>query len=89
MRTPNIFIIEDDMLSRINLEQKLKHRGQVLTAMSREEANVKLKVNRFDVAFVDLDLDRELEGLKIISSLKEKNIYSFFTKNYRVYKIYL
>lgn len=76
MRTPNIFIIEDDMLSRINLEQKLKHRGQVLTAMSREEANVKLKVNRFDVAFVDLDLDRELEGLKIIASLKEKNIYT-------------
>lgn len=76
MRTTQIFIIEDDMLSRINLEQKLKSRGQVLTAMSREEAKLKMRSKDFDLAFVDLDLDRELEGLKLISSLKEKNIYT-------------
>lgn len=76
MRTTQIFIIEDDMLSRLNLEQKLKTRGQVLTAMSREEAKVKMRSKDFDLAFVDLDLDRELEGLKLITSLKEKNIYT-------------
>jgi ActR/RegA family two-component response regulator len=75
MRTTQIFIIEDDMLSRINLEQKLKSRGQVLTAMSREEAKLKMRSKDFDLAFVDLDLDRELEGLKLITALKEKNIY--------------
>lgn len=76
MKNKNILLIEDDLLSRIALEQKLKSIGQVSTACSSEEARAKIKSNRFDMAFVDLDLDRKLEGLKLIPLLKEKNIYT-------------
>jgi DNA-binding NtrC family response regulator len=76
MGTKKILIIEDDLLSRINLEQKLITRGEVLTSKSKEETKAKIKLSNFDIAFVDLDLDRELEGLRLISMLKEKNIYT-------------
>ncbi len=71
-----IIIIEDDLLSRINLEQKLIARADVSFARSKEEARAKIKNKNFDIAFVDLDLDSPLAGLKLIDSLKEKNVYT-------------
>ena len=72
----NILIIEDDLLSRITLEQKLKSRGNLFVATSTEETKAKIKDRLYDIALVDLDLDRELEGLSLISKLKEKKIYT-------------
>lgn len=78
MRTAlRIFLIEDDLLSRMALELKLKNMGHsVVVASSGEEAKIKARAMKFDLAFVDLDLDRPLEGLKVLPILKDKNIYS-------------
>lgn len=72
----NIFLIEDDLLSRMSLEAQLRERGSVITAASSEEVKQKLLRHTFSLAFVDLDLDRELAGLELVKKLKEKNIYT-------------
>lgn len=72
----NIFLIEDDLLTRMNMEAQLSNQGKVVTAASSEEVNQKLSRHSFDIAFVDLDLDRELAGLSLIQKLKEKAIYT-------------
>lgn len=71
----NILLVEDDLLSRIALGEKLKHLGKVILAGSCEEAKAKLKRFPINIAFVDLDLDRELEGLTLISLIKKLNSY--------------
>jgi DNA-binding NtrC family response regulator len=71
-----IFLIEDDMLSRLSLEAQLKEKGAVITAASSEEASQKLARHNFEIAFIDLDLDRELAGLELIIKIKSKNIYT-------------
>ena len=76
MNKDHILLIEDDLLSRISLENRLLERGRVSLAGSSEEALQKLKLNKFDLAFVDLDLDRELAGLELIAQIKAKNIYT-------------
>jgi DNA-binding NtrC family response regulator len=76
MLKDNIFLIEDDLLSRMTLETKLSENGKVITAGSTEEVHQKLSEHTFSLAFVDLDLDRELAGLEIVKILKEKNIYA-------------
>jgi DNA-binding NtrC family response regulator len=74
-RQLKVLLVEDDMLSRLTLEQTLGNRGEVISALSKEEARFKINRHSFDIAFVDLDLDAELEGLKIIPYLIEKNVY--------------
>lgn len=64
------------MLSRMNLEAQLKDKGTVVTAASSEEASQKLGRYNFQIAFVDLDLDRELAGLELVKKIKSKNIYT-------------
>jgi DNA-binding NtrC family response regulator len=71
-----IFLIEDDILSRLSLEAQLKEKGAVITAASSEEAAQKLARYNFEIAFVDLDLDRELAGLELIKKIKSKKIYT-------------
>ena len=76
MKNQQIFLIEDDLLSRLGLEAQLKDKGVVVTAASSEEAQQKLSRMNFSLAFVDLDLDRELAGLELVKKIKEKNIYT-------------
>jgi DNA-binding NtrC family response regulator len=71
-----ILLIEDDLLSRISLEAVLQEKAKVITAASTEEANQKLNRHEFNIAFVDLDLDRQLAGLELVKKIKEKNIYT-------------
>ena len=73
---PKILLVEDDLLSRLSLKSRLEIMGEVLEAPTKKEAIVLLEERSFDIAFVDLDLESELAGLQIISSLKEKNVYT-------------
>lgn len=72
---PRILLVEDDLLSRLSLKNRLELFGEVLEAPSRKDALILLD-REFDLAFVDLDLEAELAGLEVIAKLKEKNIYS-------------
>ncbi len=72
---PKILLVEDDLLSRMSLKNRLENFGEVLEAPTKKEAIVLLEDRSFDLAFVDLDLESELAGLEIVKILKSKNIY--------------
>ena len=71
-----ILLVEDDLLSRMSLQSKLIQWGEVVEANSKIVAMEAIKENHFDLAFVDLDLEAELLGLDVISTLAEKKIHS-------------
>ena len=76
MSLNKILLIEDDYLSLISLEAKLKSQGLVKCASTSIEARLFIQQEKFEIAFVDLDLEEELAGLDLIQKLKEKNIYT-------------
>jgi DNA-binding response OmpR family regulator len=71
-----ILIIEDDLLSRLSLKSRLDYLGEVSVASSKAEAFELIEAEKFDLAFVDLDLDSELAGLEIVPLLFSKNTYA-------------
>jgi DNA-binding NtrC family response regulator len=71
-----ILLVEDDLLSRLTLKSRLEYFGTVLEAETSKSALEIINEQSFDLAFIDLDLESELAGLKIIKILKDKNITS-------------
>ena len=72
----NFLVIEDDALSRLNLVTLLKEHGLVREAQNTSEAKELLENETFDLVWIDLDLERELAGLDIISTVKATGAYS-------------
>lgn len=72
MKTNNhkILIVEDDLLSRLNLKVRLESIGEIYEASTIKEAFASIENEKIDLAFVDLDLDEELIGLEIVAKLK-------------------
>ena len=71
----NFLVIEDDELSRINLSYLLKEFGNVQEVDCSEGALEILNKKQFDLAFIDLDLEKDLAGLELISEIKKRGIY--------------
>ncbi|MCB9092184.1 MAG: sigma-54-dependent Fis family transcriptional regulator [Halobacteriovoraceae bacterium] len=71
-------IIEDEKLPRIAL-RGLLNGHEVKEAQSFSEAKELLSTEYFDVAFIDLDLDKKLAGLELAQIAKSKGIYSIIT----------
>ncbi|RPJ70641.1 MAG: sigma-54-dependent Fis family transcriptional regulator, partial [Alphaproteobacteria bacterium] len=71
-----ILIVEDDLLSRLSLKARLETVGEVHDASSQAEALILVEERQFDIAFVDLDLESELAGLKIVEALRSKKTYT-------------
>ena len=72
----NILLVEDDLLSRLSLKSRLEQFANVVEAVSSIEALTLIAVKKFDVAFVDLDLESELAGLRVVEELKIKNTHT-------------
>jgi len=72
----SFLVVEDDQLARMTLVENLKEYGIVSEAKNSKEAFEHLENAHFDVAWVDLDLDEDLEGLTIIPKCKQKGIYT-------------
>ena len=71
-----ILLVEDDLLSRLSLKSRLESVAVVDEAQSAQEALDALKSSDYDMAFVDLDLESQLAGLRILEALKSKNVHS-------------
>lgn len=72
----NILLVEDDLLSRLSLKCRLENQAVVVEAVTSIEALTFIEELEFDLAFVDLDLEAELVGLKIVGALKNKKIHT-------------
>ena len=71
----NFLVIEDDELSRINLSYLLNEFGSVYEADSTKQAIEIINNEKIDLAFIDLDLEKDLAGLDLIPKMKKRNIY--------------
>lgn len=77
-KTGNILVIEDEESWRELIQEVLEIDGhQVTVAKSYSEALHALENNRFDVATIDVRLEREkihnVDGIRILKKAKEKN----------------
>lgn len=73
---PQILIVEDDLLSRLSLKARLETFGVVKDAASMAEALALIETHTFNLAFIDLDLEIELAGLRIVEKLKGTETYT-------------
>lgn len=71
-------IVEDDKYQRHSLRGLLSTH-EVIEAQTFNEAESLLQTQSFDIAFLDLDLDKKLVGLELAKLAKEKGIYAIIT----------
>jgi DNA-binding NtrC family response regulator len=71
-----ILLVEDDALTAQNNKRLLRGYGQVQVAKDVNEAHDLMKAEAFDIAFFDLNLHGELDGLKLLKLAKMMNLYS-------------
>lgn len=71
-----ILVVEDDDLSRLSLVSIVSQIANVKEARTAKEAIELFEKHHFDLAFLDLDLEKELAGLNLIAPAKKKGVYS-------------
>lgn len=69
-------VVEDDLLTRLGLVNLLKNKGTCFEAASQSEAFLKAKEKNITMAFVDLDLEENLSGLKVVEEFVRRGIYT-------------
>ena len=68
-------IIEDDQLARTSLRLLLAQHGQVCEAGRVIEGRRLIEQKRFDIVFVDLDLEQTLDGMELVQKASAKGSY--------------
>jgi DNA-binding NtrC family response regulator len=71
-------LIEDDKYQSLSLKNLLKAHVVKEVATLREASSL-LSSNTFDIAFIDLELDGNLEGLELVKIAKERGVYAIIT----------
>ncbi len=71
-----ILLVEDDAFTAQTSKRILSDFGEILLARCVDEAHELLKNSKFDLAFFDLNLHGELDGLKLLKLAKMMNVYS-------------
>lgn len=71
----SILVVEDDELARLSLVNRLKSIGPVAQANNAKEARILMEMKKFDVAFLDLDLEVDLIGLELVKEALARNIH--------------
>ncbi len=72
----SILLVEDDALTAQLNKRLLSDYGSVKIARCIEESHDLLRKHQFDIAFFDLNLYGELDGLKLLQLTKVMNVYS-------------
>jgi DNA-binding NtrC family response regulator len=75
-KTLNFLVLEDDDLARLNLVTLLKEHGLVREARNSKEAFDYLNSEKFDIAWIDLDLEKDLVGLEVVPVAVRNGAYS-------------
>ena len=72
----SILLVEDDNLTLQTNKRILSAYGSIKTATTKKEAETILNEQKIDVAFFDLNIQGQLDGLKLIKDAEKRNIYS-------------
>ena len=76
MKKNDFLVIDDDELSRLSLKISLTSIGNIFEAKNKDEALSQIKAQPFDIVFIDLDLENELDGLAIIEMARKTGAYT-------------
>lgn len=71
----NILITENDKLWALTLQKMLAPYGIATIASNEDEAFQLLASQKFDICFIDLDLDQRLGGLNVVKKVKSVGSY--------------
>lgn len=71
----NILIVENDKLWALTLQKMVSIYGISTIATNEEEALKLLNLQKFDLCFIDLDLNERLGGLNIVKKVKSVGSY--------------
>ncbi|PIR31524.1 MAG: hypothetical protein COV38_00005, partial [Bdellovibrionales bacterium CG11_big_fil_rev_8_21_14_0_20_38_13] len=73
----NILLTEDNRMLALNFTKTLERKGmKVFHAFSKETALNLIEKNKFDLAFIDLDLEKEKAGFELIPHLKKNGTFT-------------
>ncbi len=74
----NILIVDDEKAARMTIKAQLEGLYTITEASTFNEAIEALGLNKFDICYIDLKLDKskELTGLKLIPIASKKGIYT-------------
>jgi DNA-binding NtrC family response regulator len=78
-----ILVVEDDALNRDLICTLLKGYGEITDAETGDEAVDLLSFNKFDIAFVDLDLHGKQEGFRVAKFAKDKACYTVILSGHK------
>ncbi len=71
----NILLVEDDEATKFAMKKILSPLGRLSVASTKQDALDILDKEKFDIAFVDLDLDVELAGIDIVKKASGNLVY--------------
>ncbi|OFZ17451.1 MAG: hypothetical protein A2X86_03040 [Bdellovibrionales bacterium GWA2_49_15] len=72
----NILVVEDSDILRMGLVSKLKKFGQVYETAHTSMAKRILSRDKIDLAFIDMNIDGEMDGLEVIEEAVKHGIYA-------------
>jgi len=78
---PSILLVEDDLIWGETIKNFISKKGMVTWVENEYKAAEVLKTTKFDMAFIDLDLDKRLAGLEIVKEAKKLGIYSIISSS--------
>ncbi len=78
-----IFIVEDDELTLKSMEALLAPYGMIHSVRTKAHAKLALEREEFDIAFFDLDLEKEKAGFDLTAMAKGLGIYTVIVTGHK------
>ncbi len=78
----NILLVDDDQYFRLGVLSIIRDFGIVTEASSAQEALEILEKNHFDLALIDMQMEENESGIKVLRKTKSKGIHSIILSSY-------
>lgn len=77
-----ILIVDDDSYFRLGLASILSDYGILIEASNAKEATALIEKEHFDLALIDMQMEEDDSGLKVLQKAVKKNIHSIILSSY-------
>jgi len=77
-----ILLVDDDIYFRLAVKEVIADFGLILEATSADEAIALINQEHFDIALIDMQMQTDECGLRVLDSSTQKNIHSIILSSY-------
>ncbi len=78
----NILLVDDDQYFRLGVSHVISKFGMITEAATEKEALALLETNHYDLALIDMQMERNESGLCVLKAAKAKGIHSIILSSY-------